>query len=257
MRAAEIHHHHPADQTNMSKFIFGIPDQLRLCAVAMATYVARVGLTICLITLSIAGCQPNESFNYNPPGQLDANSGEGRVDHNVYLADMRFPLAQSPAYANSQVYGVGGLYGPAGSQCDERNYSYPWRDNYCETRTWDMPLCPSGKGHQGQDIRPRDCTDSIHWAVALEDGTITHIGSYSVYLQGDSSIRHRYLHLNHDQLAVSIGQQVKRGDRIGVVSDNMGSAQTTIHLHFDMYSGGLYIPTYMSLVEAYKELLDQ
>jgi murein DD-endopeptidase MepM/ murein hydrolase activator NlpD len=241
----------------MKPSIFQRPDQLRSGAGAIATIITWVGLIICIITLSITGCQTYESFTYNPPGDLEPNSGQGRVDHNVYLAGMRFPLAQSPAYANSQVYGVGGLHGPEGSQCDARNYSYPWRDNYCETRSWDMPLCPAGKGHQGQDIRPRDCADSTHWAVAVEDGTITHIGSYTVYLQGNSSIRHRYLHLNHEQLAVFIGQQVKRGDRIGLVSDNMGSTRTTIHLHFDMYSGGLYIPTYMSLVKAYKDLLDR
>ena len=56
---------------------------------------------------------------------------------------------------------------------------------------------------------------------------------------------------------MNIGQQVKGGDRIGLVSDNMGSAQTTIHLHFDVYSGGLYIPTYMSLIEAYQNLIDR
>jgi murein DD-endopeptidase MepM/ murein hydrolase activator NlpD len=241
----------------MNKLISRRPDRLRLCASTIAIRIAFLGLTACIVSLIIAGCQPKVSFNYKPPGELEPNSGQGRVDYNVYLGDMRFPLEQTPSYANSQVYGVGGLHGPAGSQCDERNYSYPWKDNYCETRTWDMPLCPSGKGHQGQDIRPLDCTDSVHWVVAVEDGTITHIGSYTVYLQGNSGIRHRYLHLNHDQLAVSTGQQVQKGQRIGLVSDNMGNTQTTIHLHFDMYSGGLYIPPYMSLVEAYKDLLDQ
>jgi murein DD-endopeptidase MepM/ murein hydrolase activator NlpD len=240
----------------MDTFIFHISDRSTRRAGTIATHIALLGLKVCIIFLIIIGCQPKVSFNFRPPGELEPNSGQGRVDYNVYLEGMRFPLEQSPGYANSQVYGVGGLYGPAGSQCDDSNYSYPWRDNYCETRTWDMPLCPSGKGHQGQDIRPMDCTDSVHWTVAVEDGTIIHIGSYSVYLQGDSSIRHRYLHLNHEQLAVSEGQQVKKGDRIGLVSDNFGGAPTTIHLHFDMYSGGLYIPTYMSLVEAYKDLLN-
>jgi len=50
---------------------------------------------------------------------------------------------------------------------------------------------------------------------------------------------------------------VKKGERIGPVSDNMGDSQTTIHLHYDMYSGGLHIPPYASLVEAYKNLIDQ
>ena len=240
----------------MNNFI-RIPRRWRLVSSTASARGALLALLLVIITLIANGCQPKGSFTYEPPGALVPNSGQGRVDDNVYLANMRFPLAQSPAYANSQVYGVGGYLGPPGSECDERNYSYPWRDNYCETRTWDMPLCPSGNGHQGQDIRPAACTDSIHWAVAVENGTITHIGSYSVYLQGDSSIRHRYLHLNHNQLAVTIGQQVQSGDRIGLISDNMGNTPTTIHLHFDMYSGGMYIPTYMSLVEAYKDLLDQ
>lgn len=245
----------------MNKLVFRILDRLKLRASNKATCVAFLSLTTCIITLNTTGCQPNVGFSfkpvgfsYMPPGELEPNSGQGCVDNHVYLRGMRFPLEQSPAYANSQVYRLGGEpYG--GDQCDKRNYSYPWWDNFCEKRTWDVPRCPSGKGHQGQDIRPRDCTDSRHWAVAVEDGTIISIGHYSVSLQGESSIRHRYLHLNHEQLAVHEKQQVKRGDRIGLVSNNAGTSSTTIHLHFDMFSNGVYIPPYMSLVEAYKDLL--
>ncbi len=195
------------------------------------------------------------TFTYLPPGDLAPGSGTGRVDYQVYLPDMRFPIENAPAYANSQVWGVGGMNGPGGSECHADNYSYPWRDNYCETRSWTMPLCPSGTGHQGQDIRPGTCEDSKHWTVATEGGTITSIGSYSVYLQGDSGVRHRYLHLNHGNLAVWTGKRVEKGDDIGLVSDNFGGGATTIHLHFDMKSGGNYIPTYMSLVRSYETLL--
>ena len=96
-----------------------------------------------------------------------------------------------PAYANSQVYGNGGYLGPDGSQCDEVNYSYPWWDNFCETRRWNMPCCLGGKGHQGQDIRPTTCENGKHWTAAAEKGTITSIGTYTVYLRGESGIRHR------------------------------------------------------------------
>ena len=195
-------------------------------------------------------------FSYEPPGQLVPGSGQGRNDSMVYLRGMRFPLEEAPAYANSQVWGLGGLQNP-GDQCAAQNYSYPWQDNYCETRSSLMPYCPTGRGHQGQDIRPATCTDGAHWAVAVEAGTIISIGSYSVSLLGkDSRIRHRYLHLDHDRLAVTEGQEVDRGERIGLVSDNYGSGSTTIHLHFDMRSEeGKYIPTYMSLVRSYQELL--
>ena len=206
------------------------------------------------VALSAGGIYAQNPF-HGPPGYLVSGSGQGYRDGTVYLPGMRFPLEAGPAYANSQVWGVGGAEGPSGSQCDMRNYSYPWRDNYCETRDFPMQYCPSGRGHQGQDIRPATCEDGEHWAVAVEAGTIISIGSYSVSLQGDSGIRHRYLHLDHDRLAVTAGDEVNRGDRIGLVSDNFGSGSTTIHLHFDMYSAGRYIPTYMSLVRSYEELM--
>ena len=103
--------------------------------------VAAIGLTPALASAQ-------DPF-YAPPGELVPGSGDGRVDEKVYEPGMRFPIKEGPAYPNSQVWGVGGYKGPAGSQCDDKNYSYPWHDNYCETRSWDMPLCPAGQGHQG------------------------------------------------------------------------------------------------------------
>ena len=187
-------------------------------------------IAIILIICSAVGCVLTpmvfaETFSYLPPGDLVPGSGEGRVDYKVYLPGMRFPVEKAPAYANSQVWGVGGMYGPwePGGECHADNYSYPWRDNYCEKRSWNMPLCPSGTGHQGQDIRPSTCTDSAYWTVATESGVITYIGSYSVNLQGDSGVRHSYLHLDHSTLAVWVGKRVSKGDKIGKISDNMGS----------------------------------
>lgn len=45
----------------------------------------------------------------------------------------------------------------------------------------------AGEGHQGQDIRAATCEKGVHWVVAATDGTITNVGSYSVYL-GRSSL---------------------------------------------------------------------
>src|SRR5690554_6250979 len=111
-----------------------------------------------------------EDFTYQPAGQLVAGSGSGLADTTVFVPGMRFPIEQAPAYPNSQVWGHGGMNGPGGGQCDPANYFYPWWDNYCETRTWDMPLCPGGQGHQGQDIRPATCDNKTHWTVAAEIG---------------------------------------------------------------------------------------
>lgn len=208
------------------------------------------------ITLAASGA--SAQFSYRPAGELVAGSGSGRADAHVYAPGIRFPLESGPAYANSQVWGHGGYHGPGGGQCDAENYSYPWRDNYCETRGWAMPMCPAGTGHQGQDIRPATCRDRAHWAVAVADGTITHIGSYSVYLTDDAGRRFDYLHMR--DVAVRVGQRVMRGDRLGTVSNNMGATPTTIHLHFNIrmgvsgYRGQIFVPTYMSLVRAYEGL---
>jgi len=204
-------------------------------------------------------------FSYTPPGELESpgggatRPGAGRADDTVYAPGMRFPLESAPAFLNSQIYGHGGYMGPGGGQCTGANYDFPWHDNYCEERSWDMPLCPSGRGHQGQDIRPGTCDDSTHWAVAAADGTITNVGSYSVYLTADDGTRYDYLHMDMSRLAVTRGQRVSRGDRLGLVSNDFGGTSTTIHLHFNIRKnvsgvGSVYAPTYMSLVRSYEEL---
>jgi murein DD-endopeptidase MepM/ murein hydrolase activator NlpD len=203
-------------------------------------------------------------FTYDPPGQLVASSGSGVTSDTIYAPGMRFPTEVSPAFPNSQVYGHGGGSGPGGGQCDPENYSYPWRDDFCETRSWDSPVCPSGKGHQGQDIRPATCKKATHWAVAAEAGQITGIGTYTVTLTADSGIRVRYLHMAMDKLAVAVGDRVTRGQRIGLVSNDFGGSATTIHLHFEIKTTVLlpdgtsqihFAPPYSSLVESYKRLL--
>ena len=216
------------------------------------------------LALSLAVALPGVSFaqfTYADPGTLMAPSGgaprvgAGRVDRNVYAPGMLFPM-EGLAWANSQIYGYGGYMGPGGGQCDSRNYRYPWYDNYCEERSWEMPLCPGGRGHQGQDIRPETCRDKAHWAVAATDGMITSIGTYSVYLTADDGTRYDYLHMDPATLAVSRGQRVRRGQRLGLVSDAFGSSSTSIHLHFNIRKfvagvGTVYAPTYMSLIESY------
>jgi murein DD-endopeptidase MepM/ murein hydrolase activator NlpD len=171
---------------------------------------------------------------------------------------MRFPIQSAPAYANSQIYGAGGYAGPGGGQCSGINYAYPWHDNYCETRGWAMPLCPSGRGHQGQDIRPATCRDNYYAAVAAASGTITNVGSYSVYVTSSDGRRYDYLHMR--SVAVRVGQRVSTGQVLGRVSNAFGGTSTTIHLHFNIrgYASGVgtvYLPTYMSLVDSYRRLI--
>lgn len=208
---------------------------------------------------------PNgKTFLFEPPGELLPNSGTGVKTETIYAPGMRYPIENAPSYPNSQVYLNGGGSGPGGGQCDAVNYSYPWRDNFCEKRSWDTPICPGAKGHQGQDIRPATCKKGIHWAVAAEAGQVTAIGSYTLTLTADSGIRYRYLHLKMDELAVNVGDAVTRGQRIGLVSNDFGGSSTTIHLHFEIKTTILlpdgtsqihFAPPYTSLVDSYKRLL--
>jgi MYXO-CTERM domain-containing protein len=197
------------------------------------------------------------TFSFDPPGQLVTGSGKGRVDMNVYAPGIRFPIESGPAFANSQVWGHGGNNGPGG-QCDKENFSYPWHDNYCETRDWTMPLCPGGVGHQGQDVRAASCKPGVHPTVAVADGTITSIGSYSVYLTTADGTRFDYLHMQ--DVVVKEGQKVKRGDPMGKVSNQVAGSATTVHLHFNIRQnvdgvGSVFVPPYLSLTQAYHTLL--
>lgn len=202
-------------------------------------------------------------FSYMPPGDLITDSGTGQTVQINYAPAMRFPMEAGQAYANSQVYGHGGYLGPGGGQCDANNYAYAWRDNFCETRGYATPMCPSGTGHQGQDIRPASCHDDTHWAVAAEDGTITSVGSYSVRLMSDEGVRYTYLHLDKDTLLVEAGDTVTRGQRLGFVSNEFGGNATTIHLHFEIKMAiatdqGLQntvVPPYLALVDSYERLI--
>jgi murein DD-endopeptidase MepM/ murein hydrolase activator NlpD len=220
-------------------------------------------------------------FPHDPPTQLVANSGSGYTDMTNWAPGICFPLAQTPDYANSQVYSPGGDHYPSvsasshGSQCDSANYSYPWHDNFCEARNWTNPVCQSGQGHQGQDIRPTACHKDTYWAVAVEDGTVTQIGSYTVAITGNAAPHRifRYLHMQKASVQVAVGDHVVRGQKLGLVSNNLGVSNgvqqyTTIHLHFEVrvaqaetmadgtqLAANAFVPPYIALVDAYQRKL--
>lgn len=223
-----------------------------------------MGMLFVIDTFSSLGAT-DAKFTYNLPGDLEPKSGSGVTDDEIYYPSLRFPLEGGPAFLNSQVYRPGGSEGGPGGQCSISNYSYPWRDNFCEVRRWSVPICPGGKGHQGQDIRPATCKAGVHWAVAALDGVVTNIGRYSVTIQTASGTILRYLHLQRSDLAVRELDYVRKGDRIGKVSNEFGGTPTTIHLHFDIKDTilvrnqprAMYIPPYSSLVASYKRLIGE
>lgn len=211
------------------------------------------------------------TFYFFRPGNLAPASGTGSTEMAVLVPDMQFPIKDAPTIAQTQVYRYGGGV-KGGDQCDTRNFTAPWRDNYCETRTTTntTPWCAKTGVHLGQDLRvgtPDGCKAerstkaadrSRYEVVAVEDGVISNVGSYSVTLRADSGGRiYRYLHLNMKKLKVATSQTVKKGDVIGYVSNDFGGTPTTLHLHFEIKlntaaNGWQYAPPYSSLLEAYK-----
>jgi murein DD-endopeptidase MepM/ murein hydrolase activator NlpD len=216
------------------------------------------------------------SFGYYGPGQLLSGTGfhnqPGRVDYTVY-SQIRFPLADAPAFAGSEVY-----------QRRERSEAedagapmQPWRDNFCERRGFPVAQCPAGIGHQGQDIHPGPCKPPpgmercTHHedVVAVRDGVILRSprqeAAYLFVNSANEHIRFRYLHMNpHKMDADNLlnGRRVSEGEVIGEVSNfSMKENGTSYHLHFDMQVptryGWVFVSPYMTLVTAYERLIGQ
>jgi murein DD-endopeptidase MepM/ murein hydrolase activator NlpD len=242
-------------------------------------------------------------FTYYGPGDLIDNTGwhkmPGRVDRHVY-SRMRFPIAYPPAYVKSQSFmpwgdcyrtGHSGRLGKKGApyRCkvndqplifDESaaiNFTYPWRDNFCEQRDFLVGQCPGGYGHQGEDIRPAQCvlnnagSDRClpyqDYVAAVHDGVIRrmpgNLGAYIVVNSENEHVRFRYLHLNPkfmDADGLLNGRQVSEGEIIGKVA-TWGDFEngTSYHLHFNIQVfttvGWVWVNPYMTLVAAYERLI--
>ena len=246
----------------------------------------------------------SSDFTYYGPGDLIENSGwkkmPGRADYHVY-ARMRFPIAQAPAYVKSQSFmpwgdcyhtGTVGRMGRKGTpyHCklndkplifDEsaaENFTYPWRDNFCELREFLVGQCPGGYGHQGEDIRPANCVLNNpeadrclpyqHTGAAVQDGTIRrlagNLGAYIVVNTANEHARFRYLHMNPkfmDEAGLLNGRRVSEGEILGKVA-NWGDFEngTSYHIHFNIQVfttvGWVWVNPYMTLVAAYERLID-
>jgi murein DD-endopeptidase MepM/ murein hydrolase activator NlpD len=227
---------------------------------------------------------PAPALPHAPPGELLPNTANGHrsvgvADPTVHAEEIRFPIESGPAFANSQIFGAGGngygsSYPPPGGQENSRpNFSYPWRDNFCEVRSDKTnPACAGGLGHQGQDIRPPTCAVETYWIVAPERSTIAKIGDgFLLELHGlETGNVYRLLHMDRRKLAPVIfekraqGTPVERGERLAKVSNILTPDTTTTHLHFEIKKavvrgGGVtsveLVSPYTSLVEAYLDLL--
>jgi hypothetical protein len=220
----------------------------------------------------------SSDYIYRPPGDLVARSGSrgqtGRVDYTAY-SQIRFPLEKAPAFAHSQSFGL-----RKSDKLDELSAgptSYPWQDNFCEARSFGVGQCPSGFGHQGQDMRPapcpahddgpEHCDPKQRAVVAVRDAVlIREPQQQAATLQINSRnehIRFRYMHMDPSAMdadGVLNGRHVEEGEKIGVVSNYLDRPNgTTRHLHFDVQvftrDGWLWVNPYVTLVSAYERLI--
>jgi murein DD-endopeptidase MepM/ murein hydrolase activator NlpD len=209
-------------------------------------------------------------FTHRPSGDIVANSGShrqgGRTDLAAY-SQIRFPLEKAPAFIHSQSLG----------KRSERADQYPWQDNFCEARSFEVGQCASGFGHQGQDIRPaacppgneggESCDPKQQAVVAVRDGVVIRSPKQqAATLQINTRtehIRFRYMHMNPSSMdadGVLNGRRVTEGEKIGVVSNYLDHPNgTSRHLHFDVQvftrDGWLWVNPYTTLISAYERLL--
>src|SRR5262249_50284461 len=150
----------------------------------------------------------SNDFTYRPVGDIIANSGyhkqSGRADPNAY-SQILFPL-DTPAFVHSQSFGRR----RSSDKGDSPNAMYPWRDNFCEARSFSVGQCTSGYGHQGEDIRPGGCpliSEGVYACdprqqpiFAVRDGVIIRSSKQqAATLQintRNEHIRFRYMHMN-------------------------------------------------------------
>ena len=215
-------------------------------------------------------------FTYRPPGDLIARSGShrqnGRIDYTAY-SQIRFPLEKAPAFAHSQSFGL-----RKNDKLDEPGpTSYPWQDNFCEARSFGVGQCPTGFGHQGQDMRPapcpahdqgpEHCDRKQQVVVAARDAIlIRDPRQQAATLQintRNEHIRFRYMHMDPSAMdadGVLNGRRVEEGEKIGVVSNYLDRPNgTTRHLHFDVQvftrDGWLWVNPFVTLISAYERLI--
>jgi murein DD-endopeptidase MepM/ murein hydrolase activator NlpD len=213
-------------------------------------------------------------FSYRSTGDIIAHSGArrqgGRTDLTAY-SQIRFPL-EAPAFIHSQSFKR-----RLSDKSDQPSGLYPWRDNFCEARSFSVGQCASGFGHQGEDIRPGACLPQRQAATACDprqqpiaavrDGVVIRSSKQqAATLQINTfneHIRFRYMHMNPsvmDADGLLNGRQVAEGEELGVVSNYLDHPNgTTRHLHFDVQvftrDGWIWVNPYVTLISAYERLI--
>jgi Peptidase family M23 len=259
---------------------------------------------------AVAVTQPTRvsaAFTYFPPGNLLPGTSEknlgGSMNSVVYGNNLVFPIKDAPTFANAQVFmhwgdclgQKQGLPKQPGDQYERykckqnskvlfffegytENYSYPWRDNYCESRGVGSPEgCPAKMGHEGQDIRANRCVPDpvddkrcaidLFPVVAVGDGSaLWKQPTNNLKLiadDGADKLYYIYLHMSPQALSDAGMQKgkfvtVKAGQMVGKVGnyDHTVAGGTSTHLHFEVRrTDSTPVSPYLTLIRAYERLI--
>lgn len=115
------------------------------------------------------------------------------------------------------------------------------------TMLWPVPICHNmsrgfGRGHSGLDICNGPVTVRNKPALAADGGTVIYAGRYYGYgnyvlIQHANGLQTAYGHLN--SISVVKGQQVSRGQQIGLIGSTGQSSGP--HLHFEVIRNGVKV----------------
>lgn len=226
----------------------------------------------------------SETFRFFPPGNLPDEISQDRaggVKTRIRWGnrDFRFPIELPNAHANSQLFMHGGNCNGAANKMELSggrykcrqlptrilfdlenhldNYAYPWRDTYCEVRNDNdrkPPDCLHPRGHEGQDIRPRECIlengrckIDMFDVVAVTNGNAvwTSLNHLRLIADDDTNLYYMYMHMSPTALSqagmmLEQAVPVHNGQKVGKVGNwwKTDPAGTTAHLHFEIRTPG-------------------
>ena len=211
-------------------------------------------------------------FTYRPSGDIIARSGSRKR-----AATPTSPPIRKSAFRWRKPRPSSARNRSASARSGERSGAYPWRDNFCEARSFEVGQCAAGFGHQGQDIRPAPCPPNgesgsrcdpkQQAVVAVRDGILIRSPKQqAATLQintRNEHIRFRYMHMNPSSMdadGILNGRRVAEGEKIGVVSNYLDHPNgTSYHLHFDVQvftrDGWIWVNPYTTLISAYERLI--
>ena len=219
-------------------------------------------------------------FTYRPSGDIIANSASASraaTSTSPPIRKSAFRWKRPLAFVHSQEFRNRRSSDKPIDELAGSNTSYPWRDNFCEARSFNVGQCPSGFGHQGEDIRPAPCPPHSRRRRALRPQAAggrrrprRRRDPRAEAAGGDAAGQHPQrthslpLHA-HESGRAGRRRRAERAQRRRRREDRRGfelsrpPQRHQPHLHFDVQvftrDGWIWVNPYVTLISAYERLI--